>query len=103
MSVFLIIVIFASLLTLALAAFNFFSVKRLDEGTDKMKQIAAAIRLGANTFIRYEYKILLFVVIIVAVILSIVISPSAAFSFGTNTFFIPLLSAVIAIASTPPV
>ncbi len=81
MSFFMIILIFSSLLTLAFAAFNFFSVKKLDEGTERMKKIAAAIRLGANTFIRYEYKILLIVVIVVALILSIVISPSAAVSY----------------------
>lgn len=58
----------ASLLALSYAAFNFFKIKKLDEGTDKMKKIAAAIRLGANTFISYEYKVLVGVVLIVAIV-----------------------------------
>ena len=43
-----ILVILASILALAFAAFNFAKVKKLDEGTDKMKEIAGAIRIGAN-------------------------------------------------------
>ena len=39
----------------------------LDEGTDRMKEIAAAIRVGANAFITYEYKIIAVVVVIIAI------------------------------------
>ena len=65
LSIFLLL---AALAALAYAAFNFFSVKRLEEGTELMQKIAAAIRVGANTFIAYEYKVLVFVVLIVAAI-----------------------------------
>jgi len=61
-------------LALSFAAFNFVKVKKLDEGTDKMKEIAGAIRLGANTFINYEYRVLYTVVLIVAVIMAITTS-----------------------------
>lgn len=67
MEALLILVIVAALLALGYAAFNFIGVKNLDEGTDRMKEIAAAIRVGANAFITYEYKIIAVVVVIIAV------------------------------------
>lgn len=67
MEALLILVIAAALLALGYAAFNFIGVKKLDEGTDRMKEIAAAIRVGANAFITYEYKIIAVVVVIIAI------------------------------------
>ena len=67
MEALLILVIVAALLALGYAAFNFIGVKKLDEGTDRMKEIAAAIRVGANAFITYEYKIIAVVVVIIAI------------------------------------
>ena len=54
MAALLILVIVAALLALGYAAFNFIGVKKLDEGTDRMSEIAEAIRVGANAFITYE-------------------------------------------------
>ena len=67
MEALLILVIVAALLALGYAAFNFIGVKNLDEGTDRMKETAAAIRVGANAFITYEYKIIAVVVVIIAI------------------------------------
>ena len=67
-----ILVVFAAGLALAYAAFNFFGVKKLSEGNEKMSEIAAAIRVGANAFINYEYKVLIIVIAIVAVIMAVV-------------------------------
>lgn len=67
MEALLILVIVAALLALGYASFNFIGVKKLDEGTDRMKEIAAAIRVGANAFITYEYKIIAVVVVIIAI------------------------------------
>lgn len=67
MEALLILVIVAALLALGYAAFNFIGVKNLHEGTDRMKEIAAAIRVGANAFITYEYKIIAVVVVIIAI------------------------------------
>ena len=77
----LLIALFASLLGLAYAAFNFFSVKKLDEGTDQMREIASAIRVGANAFIRYEYKVLFAVVLVVAAVLALLVSWQTACCF----------------------
>ena len=78
MDVLIVLVIFAAMLALAFAAFNFFGVKKMSEGTHRMSEIASAIRVGANAFINYEYRVLLIVVLIVAVILAIVTTWHAA-------------------------
>ena len=72
MNLLIILVILAAMLALAFAAFNYFGIKKLPEGTEKMSEIASAIRTGANAFIRYEYKVLLIVVLAVAVIMAII-------------------------------
>lgn len=66
------------LITLAYALLNFFKVKAMDEGTERMSKIAQAIRLGANTFINYEYKVILIVVIVIAGILTVLVSWQSA-------------------------
>ncbi|MBQ3229687.1 MAG: sodium/proton-translocating pyrophosphatase, partial [Clostridia bacterium] len=81
MSLVLGLVIVAALGGLAYAAFNYFSVKKLEEGTERMQEIASAIRVGANAFITYEYKIVAIVAIVVAILLALVISWSAAVAF----------------------
>ena len=48
----------ASLLGLALAAFFYFRVKALPEGTDTMNMIGRYIREGAMAFLMREYKVL---------------------------------------------
>ena len=40
----LVLVFFVSVLALAYAALNFYSVKKVDEGTRQMREIAASIR-----------------------------------------------------------
>lgn len=75
------LVIVAALGGLAYAAFNFFSVKKLEEGTERMQEIAAAIRVGANAFITYEYKIVAIVAVVVAILFALIISWSAACAF----------------------
>ncbi|MBQ8118847.1 MAG: sodium/proton-translocating pyrophosphatase, partial [Lachnospiraceae bacterium] len=88
----LIIVIAAALAALGYAALNYTGVKKLEEGTDRMSEIAAAIREGANAFINYEYKIIAIVVAIVAVAFGLIFSlqegtlrwePSVCFIIGT--------------------
>lgn len=63
-----VLLLLASLLALAYAAFNFFKVKKLEEGNELMQKIASYIRGGANTFISIEYKVLFVVILIVAAI-----------------------------------
>ena len=74
-------VIIAALFALAYVAFNYLRVKKLEEGTDTMKEIASAIRIGANAFVNYEYKVIAIVAAIIAVIMLIFISWQAACAF----------------------
>ena len=92
MEVLLVLVIVAALLALGYAAFNFASVKKMDEGNARMSEIAEAIRVGANAFITYEYKIIAVVVAIIAVAFAVIFSlqsstfmwqPSVCFIIGT--------------------
>ena len=61
-------VILITVLALAYVTFNFFKLRKMDEGTDEMVEIADIIRNGAKTFMRAEYKTIVPVIIIVAVI-----------------------------------
>ena len=77
----MIIVVFAVVLALSYAALNFYLVKKLEEGSERMQKIAAAIREGANAFIRYEYKIVLIIGLVVAALLALVISWETGIAF----------------------
>ena len=81
MSLLLILGLFAAVMGLAYAAFNFTHVRRMEEGTERMQEIASAIRVGANAFIRYEYRVLAVVVVIVALLLTAVVSWQTALCF----------------------
>ncbi|KLU40079.1 MAG: potassium transporter [Peptococcaceae bacterium 1109] len=69
----LVLVFFASVLAIAYAAMNFYSVKKIDEGTRLMKDIASRIRMGAITFLNYEFRIIASIVLVVAVLMGIVV------------------------------
>jgi len=75
------LVIISSLLALGFAAMNFVKVKKLDEGTERMAEIASAIRIGASTFINYEYKILLVVSIFIFAALLVLVDLNTALAF----------------------
>ena len=81
MNLLMLIVLFAVLIALSFAFLNFYLVKKMKEGTERMQEIAAAIREGANAFINYEYKIVAIIGSIIAVILGIVISWQTGVSF----------------------
>jgi K(+)-stimulated pyrophosphate-energized sodium pump len=78
MSLIILLVLFASILALCFAAFNYITMKRLPEGNEKMQEIASAIRIGANAFINYEYKILYLTVLVVAGVLAVLTTWHAA-------------------------
>ncbi|MCI8734001.1 MAG: sodium-translocating pyrophosphatase [Clostridia bacterium] len=71
----------AIVLAVAYAVFNYFCVKKLEEGTEKMGEIAGAIRIGANAFIKYEYKLVAIIGAVIAVVVFVVISWQAAIAF----------------------
>ena len=74
-------IVIAAIAALAFAAINYYGVKRKDSGTPEMQQIAAAIQEGARAFLVLEYSVIVKVVIFIAILLGIVVSPSSAIAF----------------------
>ena len=77
----LIIVAVSVILAVSYAVFNYFCVKKMQEGTERMGEIAGAIRIGANAFIKYEYKLVAIIGSVIAVVVFLVISWQAAIAF----------------------
>ena len=82
----LITAIFIAIIGLIYVAYNFAKVRMLSEGSFQMSEIAKAIRIGANTFLMNEYKILIIVVAILAILLGVFLSVSSAVAFIIGTF-----------------
>ena len=58
----------ASILALAFAFFFYKSMMKEDEGTDLMKKIAAHVRKGAMAYLKQQYKVVIIVFIVLAII-----------------------------------
>ena len=76
--------------------FAFYFYKKLlaeDEGTDKMKKIAAHVRVGAMAYLKQQYKVVGIVFIVIAVIFAIMAyvlkiqNEFVWFAFLTGGFF----------------
>ena len=80
------LILFAAMAAVLLAAFNYTSVKKKDAGTDLMKEIAFAIQEGADAFIRSEYRIIFFVSLGITLILCVLVSWYAAIAYALGAF-----------------
>jgi K(+)-stimulated pyrophosphate-energized sodium pump len=80
-NIIMILVIFAAVLGLSYATINYVMTKKLKEGSDKMQEIASAIRVGANAFINYEYKIVAIIGSIIAAVLALAIAWQTGVAF----------------------
>ena len=89
-----------SALGVAYAGFNYGKIKHMDEGTNRMSEIASAIRGGANTFLRQEYVVLVKVVAFIALFLGVTVQVSSACSFLIGTIMSGLAGYVGMQAST---
>ncbi|TEU16502.1 MAG: sodium-translocating pyrophosphatase [Dehalococcoidia bacterium] len=80
------ICIIAGLVAAGVAVFFVRYVLRQDQGSEKIKEISAAIREGGLAFIHREYRTLAIVVVIIAIVLAVIPSLgwrlSVAFVFG---------------------
>ena len=86
-------VFFVSVLALAYAGLNFFSVKKLDEGTPLMRDIASRIRMGSVTFLNYEFRLIFIAGIVIALLLFLVVGwyVAVAFLLGAVMSSLPAL------------
>ncbi|NLN70287.1 MAG: sodium-translocating pyrophosphatase [Chloroflexi bacterium] len=73
-TVWLIISIIASALSIGVALYLFFWVKRQPEGTDRAKEVASWIREGSRTYLKRLYLTLTIVALILAFVIAIVFS-----------------------------
>jgi K(+)-stimulated pyrophosphate-energized sodium pump len=71
---------------LAFALSIYFKLKQEPVGNDKMREIADAIHEGAMVFLKREYKILLFFIIVVAMLLGIFINSQTSYAFIVGAF-----------------
>ena len=69
------------LLSIVYLIFNYFRIKKMEEGNDEMKELALIIREGASTFLRTEYRGIGIVVIVLAVLLSLFLEKSSGLTF----------------------
>ena len=83
----------ASVVALCMAYLFFRSMMTADEGTPRMREIAGHVRRGAMAYLKQQYKVVLVVFIILAIIFSImaygfgVQNPWVPFAFLTGGFF----------------
>ena len=89
-----------STLGVAYAGFNYGKIKHMEEGSNRMSEIASAIRGGANTFLRQEYIVLIKVVAFIALFLGLTVQPSSACSFLIGTIMSGLAGYIGMQAST---
>ena len=61
--------------------YNYARIRRLDEGTEEMAQMAAIIRSGAATFLKTEFKTVAIVVVILAVVFSLFVEKTSGLTF----------------------
>ena len=83
----------ASIVSLGMALYFYLQMKKADEGTDRMKEIALHVRKGAMAYLKQQYKVVTVVFIVLAVIFAIMAygfqlqNPWVPFAFLTGGLF----------------
>jgi len=60
-------------------------VLRRDTGTDRMREIAAAIQEGARAFLRRQYRTIAIIAVVLAILLAVSIGATGGLDFGLRT------------------
>ncbi len=74
----------ASVLALGFAWWFFAQMMKADEGTDKMKKIAAYVRKGAGAYLKQQYKVVIIAFIVITIFFSIL-----AYGLGIQNKWVP--------------
>lgn len=69
------------LLAIIYLLLNYFSIKKMDEGTDEMVEMSAIIREGASTFLKTEFKVIFIVLLVMAIIFSLFVEKTSGITF----------------------
>ena len=75
------IVLGVVVLTFVYVAYNYFRIKKMPEGTPEMVELSGIIRSGAQTFLKTEYKSIVIVVAVVAVIFTLFVEKTCGITF----------------------
>ena len=75
------IVLCVIVLAIAYVFYNYVRVRKMDEGTAEMAEMAAIIRSGASTFLKTEYRTISIVVVLVALVFSLFVEASSGVTF----------------------
>ena len=81
MNWYLYVVLFVIVLALAYVAFNYVRIKAMKEGTEEMADLAGIIRSGADQFMKTEYRTILIVLAIVALVFSLLVEKTSGLTF----------------------
>ncbi len=68
-------------LATAYVAYNYFRIKKMPEGTDRMVKISGIIRAGSNVFLKKEFKTIAIVIVVLAILFSLFIEMTAGLTF----------------------
>ena len=68
-------------LAVAYVLVNYFSIKKMEEGTERMVELSSIIRSGANVFIKKEFTTIGIVVIVVALLFSLLIEKVSGLTY----------------------
>jgi len=71
----------SGLISIFVAIYFYFYVKKQDPGTPKMVEISDAIKEGANAFLKRQYKTLAIFVVIISIILAVFLNPNLAIAY----------------------
>ena len=83
----------ASVVALGMAWFFFRSMMKEDEGTERMKEIAAHVRKGAMAYLKQQYKVVTIVFVVLAIVFTFIAyvlkvqNPWVPFAFLTGGLF----------------
>ncbi len=83
----------ASIVALGMALYFFLQMKKEDEGTPRMREIAEHVRKGAMAYLKQQYKVVTIVFIVLAIIFAVMAygfhmqNPWVPFAFLTGGFF----------------
>lgn len=68
-------------LAIAYVFYNYFRIKKMDEGTNDMIEMAGIIRSGANTFMKTEYGTIIPVCVLIALLFELFVCKSSGVTF----------------------
>ena len=67
--------------TVGYVAANYVRIRKMSEGTAEMAEMAGIIRSGANTFMKTEYRTIIIVVAVLAVVFSLFVEKTSGITF----------------------